>query len=115
MCRPCARELRRLENMTVAPLCGVYTEAYAGGVVARSLRVTGLLVARLDAALQAHITARLLSRALSQWLAVRLQLFSGALIAALAALAVGNSSWTPAGALPPRPPPMPTTAPVWRM
>jgi hypothetical protein len=88
VCRPGARYLRRLENATVSPLCGVYTEALAGAAVCRSLGVLDLFWKRLDTALQQHITAQLLSKALSQWLALRLQLLSAALIASLALMAV---------------------------
>jgi hypothetical protein len=92
VCRACARELRRLESTTAAPILSAYRDAQKGAAVARSLRITHHLLRRLDAAIDQHTAATLCSAALSQWLALRLQLLSALLIAGLAFLAVAGAS-----------------------
>ena len=59
-------------------------------MAARSLRLANVLMRRMEVSIEQHAAAALAGFALSQWLALRLQLLSAVLVAALAFLAVAG-------------------------
>lgn len=106
-CRAGGREIRRLENASTAPVYSAFAEATTGAAAARSLGLADYLQQRFGDAVCVHLAARVASNALDQWLALRLQLASAAVVGVLAFLAVasqacaapGEICW-PAGAPP---------------
>lgn len=96
MCRAGAREIRRLENASTAPMYSIFAESLKGAAAARSLGLANFLQKRMAGAVCVHLNARAASNTLNQWLAVRLQLASAAVVGVLAFLAVlSQASDTP--------------------
>lgn len=91
-CRAGGREIRRLENSSTAPVYSVFAEATAGSAAARSLGLADHLQQRFREAVCVHLAARVASNALDQWLALRLQLASAAVVGVLAFLAVASQA-----------------------
>ena len=72
-----------------------YRESQRNAATARSLGLTQHLQKRLDRNIDSYVAAALAGAALSQWLALRLQLLSALLVAGLAGLAVVGTSALP--------------------
>eukprot|EP00892_Ulva_mutabilis_P005343 jgi/Ulvmu1/3180/UM015_0221.1 len=83
------REVRRLETASMSPLYSVFAESITGAATARSLGLAEHLQQRMSRTVSVHMAARAASNGLDQWLALRLQLASAAIVGALAFLAVG--------------------------
>lgn len=91
-CRCAAREVRRIENAATAPVLTCYRESYRHAATARSLGLAQHLLRRLHHSIDNYVAAILAGIALSQWLALRLQLLSALLVAGLAFLAVASTT-----------------------
>lgn len=81
----------------------IFSEAVTGASTARALGLADHLQKRMSDAVHVHLSARATSNALDQWLALRLQLASAAVVGMLAFLAVVSQAFTGLGEIRPSP------------